>query len=457
MKQNTCLKSIWGVAAVIASFLSQNASAQSSSLAANATLVANQFLSAKGVGTNCSFKATMQVDGNFVIYRGAVATWFSGTANRPGAKIIMQGDGNLVIYGGAGAAIWSSGTRGKGGTKVTLKGNGQLLMTSSSGGTIWAVGPAAVGCSEAPSNGPTVPVTAPSVPPTIGGSSINTGTTFLSNNSSLTSIGQGTNCTFKAIMQTDGNFVFYRGTQVIWASGSAGAGAKLFFQHDGNLVIYRANGTSSWSSATAGKGGTKLSVHGTGQIKMTNASGNVVWQVGTPAAGCVETAASLAADAIRGMLKNNEYLKIELRRLVELMLGRPMDESQLVNIKPTFVEMVKAIGGSQEYFARCGGTNDLFLRQLMQDVAGRQPSAAELTAGLAGITAGGRGNAVNAYLSNQSAKNKRVNDLYRRFLRREVTTSELSAANSRNNEVETIVLILASNEYKSLAAARDDI
>jgi hypothetical protein len=190
---------------------------------------------------------------------------------------------------------------------------------------------------------------------------------------------------------------------------------------------------------------------------MTNASGNVVWQVGTPAAGCVETAASLAADAIRGMLKNNEYLKIELRRLVELMLGRPMDESQLVNIKPTFVEMVKAIGGSQEYFARCGGTNDLFLRQLMQDVAGRQPSAAELTAGLAGITAGGRGNAVNAYLSNQSAKNKRVNDLYRRFLRREVTTSELSAANSRNNEVETIVLILGSNEYKSLAAARDDI
>lgn len=64
---------------------------------------------------------------------------------------------------------------------------------------------------------------------------------------------------------------------------------------------------------------------------------------------------------------------------------------------------------------------------------------------------------MNAYLSNQSAKNKRVNDLYRRFLRREVTTSELSATNSRNNEVETIVSILGSNEYKALAAARDDI
>jgi hypothetical protein len=443
----------------IAAFLSQDAFAQSSSLAANGKMVANQFLAATGVGTNCSFKAVMQVDGNFVIYRAAVATWFSGTANRPGSKIIMQGDGNLVIYGGSGAAIWSSGTRGKGGTKLTMKGNGQLLMTSSSDRTIWAVGPAAVGCSEAPSTGPSVPVPSPSpsIPPTIGGSSIDIGTTVLSNNSLLTSTGQGTNCTFKAIMQTDGNFVLYRGTQAIWASGWAGVGAKLFFQPDGNLVLYRANGRASWSSATMGKGGTRLSVHGTGQIKMTNASGSVIWQVGKPVAGCIETAASASADAIRGMLKNNEYLKIELRRLVELMLGRPMDESQLVNIKPTFAEMVRAVASSGEYFARCGGTNELFLSQLMQDVGGRQPTAAELTEGLAIINAGGRGNAVSAYLSNQSAKTKRVNDLYRRLLRREVTMSELSVANSRNNEVETIVSILGSTEYKDLAAARDDI
>jgi hypothetical protein len=87
---------------------------------------------------------------------------------------------------------------------------------------------------------------------------------------------------FKLVYQMDGNLVLYWGTSAMWSSGSAGtvpgsmtfnsggtiyvsdaagttrygsgsypgAGSRLDMQNDGNLVVYRANGTSAWASNT---------------------------------------------------------------------------------------------------------------------------------------------------------------------------------------------------------------
>jgi hypothetical protein len=56
-------------------------------------------------------KATMQIDGNFVLYNSSnQAKWSTGTSGNPGAYLVMQDDGNLVIYTPTGQAKWASGT-----------------------------------------------------------------------------------------------------------------------------------------------------------------------------------------------------------------------------------------------------------------------------------------------------------------------------------------------------------
>ncbi len=56
-----------------------------------------------------------------------------------------------------------------------------------------------------------------------------------------------TNC----VMQADGNFVLYEGSQAVFATGTDGhPGAALFMQDDGNLVIYDPSHQALWASNT---------------------------------------------------------------------------------------------------------------------------------------------------------------------------------------------------------------
>ncbi|MES9041834.1 hypothetical protein U6V62_12360 [Cutibacterium acnes] len=64
--------------------------------------------STNGRGSSC--RATMQKDGNFVVYNGAGgnALWASNTSRQQGYFVlVLQKDRNLVIYG---PAIWATGT-----------------------------------------------------------------------------------------------------------------------------------------------------------------------------------------------------------------------------------------------------------------------------------------------------------------------------------------------------------
>lgn len=56
----------------------------------------------------------------------------------------------------------------------------------------------------------------------------------------------------RAAMQSDGNFVIYRGNTPLWNSNTAGHPyATLVMQNDGNAVIYH-NGVALWSTGTGG-------------------------------------------------------------------------------------------------------------------------------------------------------------------------------------------------------------
>ena len=68
---------------------------------------------------------------------------------------------------------------------------------------------------------------------------------------------RSTNGRFRAVIQGDGNFVVYDGTEEIWASNSPcdrPPGFNLAMQSDGNLVIYDGQNARVWSSNTEGIG-----------------------------------------------------------------------------------------------------------------------------------------------------------------------------------------------------------
>lgn len=58
--------------------------------------------------------ATLQTDGNFIIYRNdGHLVWATYTHGKGAVRAIMQTDGNFVLYNGEGHAVWSTGTQGE--------------------------------------------------------------------------------------------------------------------------------------------------------------------------------------------------------------------------------------------------------------------------------------------------------------------------------------------------------
>lgn len=55
-------------------------------------------------------RAVVQGDGNFVLYHGASAAWYSGTQGSSVRQLVLQDDGNLVLYGTDGRALWHTNT-----------------------------------------------------------------------------------------------------------------------------------------------------------------------------------------------------------------------------------------------------------------------------------------------------------------------------------------------------------
>lgn len=85
---------------------------------------------------NPSGKAILQLqrDGNLVLFRangwGADegALWHTGTNGKPVARATMQTDGNFVLYDGRNGARWASGTQGHPGSRLVLQDDGHLVI-----------------------------------------------------------------------------------------------------------------------------------------------------------------------------------------------------------------------------------------------------------------------------------------------------------------------------------------
>jgi hypothetical protein len=83
------------------------------------------------------------------------------------------------------------------------------------------------------------------------------------------------------LWQYDGNLVLYSSGGPAWASNTAGT--DMYFQGDGNLVIYQANGGPTWSTDTPndhhnGKGGRKLVLTQEGHLFIADQDGKTIWQ-----------------------------------------------------------------------------------------------------------------------------------------------------------------------------------
>lgn len=198
-------------------------------------------------GASCF--ATMQADGNFVIYAGTPQQtigplWASGT-NGPSPLpffLRMQDDGNLVIY--KGTATWATGTHG-----------GALRSGTPTGRSTLAAGEALTAPDPLISYTDKYKASMQSdgdfvVRPAAGGLPISW--------HSGTSRAQGN---YFATMQAAGFLALSTGTpqqpgSTYWLAGAFSPTPASFFltmQDDGNLVIYRGN--PIWSTAATGGGG----------------------------------------------------------------------------------------------------------------------------------------------------------------------------------------------------------
>lgn len=158
---------------------------------------------------NGMYYVIFQNDGNLVVYDNAYnkATWSTGTHNKGATRCIFQPhDGNFVVYG-EGKALWDSSSYGYGATELRLSNTGELFVyNKDSGEYIWS------------------------------------NQNYISTTRSLRS-GQclsSPSGRYRAIMQTDGNFVIYKmhDNTVMWNSKTAGYnGANLKLNRDGSVDV----------------------------------------------------------------------------------------------------------------------------------------------------------------------------------------------------------------------------
>jgi hypothetical protein len=122
------------------------------------TLVGGQKLASRGLEPDCSFRAEMQDDGNFVIYRDSAPTstkviWASGTPRNSGARFVYQTDGNAIIYSTLNRSLWNSGTTSLLGKRFLLRGDGRLGIINEANDWIWMSNPKVEGCTHVSSRG----------------------------------------------------------------------------------------------------------------------------------------------------------------------------------------------------------------------------------------------------------------------------------------------------------------
>ncbi|GLY27104.1 hypothetical protein Kisp02_04690 [Kineosporia sp. NBRC 101731] len=187
---------------------------------------------------------------------GGRVLWHSG---RGAAYTRLTTTGNLVSYNAYGQRVWSSGTSGGASTlKVTNEGR-LTIVTSSTQKTAWA-------SNKAQKTAPTQNVA--------GRATLNTGSALYRGGRTLVS----KNGKYSLAFRTDGNLtVTEKGAGVIWSTGKKNAD-WLTVTSTGNLSLVNSNGTTAWTSKTAGEGANRLRLLSNGKLQLVKTSGTkVIW------------------------------------------------------------------------------------------------------------------------------------------------------------------------------------
>jgi hypothetical protein len=210
---------------------------------------------------NGRYTFVYQGDGNLVLYRSdGTPLWASGTDGRLTGVCIMQGDGNLVIYGYGGGPIWDSGTWQHPGSGLVVQDDANVVIYRPDGQAVWATN------------------TWLPMGPTAQGNDMQAGEVLNPNDSISSANGR-----YTFVHQGDGNLVLYRndGTP-LWASGTDGRLTGVcIMQGDGNLVIYSYGGGPIWDSGTWQHPSSSLIVQDDGNVVIYRPNGTPVWATNT--------------------------------------------------------------------------------------------------------------------------------------------------------------------------------
>jgi hypothetical protein len=84
-------------------------------------------------------------------------------------------------------------------------------------------------------------------------------------------------CYYRAVMQSDGNFVNYGGNHALWASNTVGSGGYAGMQADGNFEIYNWADRAVWSTHTNGNWDSSLIEQGDGNLVLYSSAFKALW------------------------------------------------------------------------------------------------------------------------------------------------------------------------------------
>ena len=191
--------------------------------------------------------------------------WSSGPfPNNPpyDGACILQDDGNLVIYGADGQYVWDSGTNGNPGAYLVLQDDGNVVIYRADGVAIWATN--------------SVSSPPPLGPPPSGGTML--AGEVLGPDQELASAGGR----YSLIYQDDGNLVLYDNVpdaprQSVWDTATDGEAGSCIMQGDGNFALYDLGGKYVWDSGTQGNPGARLIVQDDGQLVIYRGDGSAIW------------------------------------------------------------------------------------------------------------------------------------------------------------------------------------
>lgn len=217
----------------------------------------------------------LQADSNMVVYFNAGqsdAKWASSTQYTDAKTLATQPDGNVQLLRNDGSVVWSTGTSGNPGAFAAMAQSGSMIVVSANGrNIIWSTNTDVFDAANVDDG--TVK-NADNVPGTVVPAVVERNEVIPAPNGIC-----------KFAVQNDSNLVIYRGGNAIWASGTQYSdGYRLVTLANGNIQFNRANGSTVFTTNTAGNPGARMRMQSDCDLAVYASDGKtMLWHSNTAA------------------------------------------------------------------------------------------------------------------------------------------------------------------------------